>query len=120
MWVAVIIRESLVTFRGLALQISGCESLFLKLSSQDQLALLLVYQPPCCKQTPCMRSSLLSVEFPRLMVLGDFNLSSLGLSSEVAQEFMATMMAMGLSQIIMGLTLDSSHMPDMIFREMSV
>lgn len=41
--VAVIIRESPVAFRSFAPQISGCESLFLKLDLRDQLALLLAY-----------------------------------------------------------------------------
>lgn len=46
------------------------------------------------------------------MVLGDFNLPSLGLDSETAQEFMA---AMGLSQIILGPTLNCGPTSDMIF-----
>lgn len=38
--------------------------------------------------------SITVVEFPRLMVLGDFNLPSLGMDLELAQEFLAAMTAM--------------------------
>lgn len=38
--VAIVIRESFVAFRGIAPQISDCETLFLKIGSRDI--------PPCC------------------------------------------------------------------------
>lgn len=79
---------SVLAFRGLALQVSGCEILFLKLDSWDQLGLLLLYQPPCCMATflPELLEAIsgLAVEFPRLMALGDFKLPSLGLALEAA------------------------------------
>lgn len=46
------------------------------------------------------------MDLARHMVLGDFNLLFLGMGTEVAQEFMATIIAMGLFQIIQGLTQD--------------
>lgn len=49
------------------------------------------------------------------MVLGDFNLPSLGAASEATQEFMASMVAMGLSHIITDPTQGSGHTPDLIF-----
>lgn len=73
----------------------------------------LVYQPLCCVATTLPDP--LVVEFPRLMVLGAFELPSLGATSEEAQEFTASMAALGLSQIILGLTQDSDHTPGMIF-----
>lgn len=57
----------------------------------------------------------LALEFPRSMVLGDFNLPFPGLALEVAQEFMIIMAAMGLSQITSSPTQDSSHMTNTIF-----
>lgn len=42
----------------------------------------------------------MAVEFSSLMILGDFRLPSLREGSETAQEFMASMRAMGLSQVI--------------------
>lgn len=55
------------------------------------------------------------MKFPRLLVLGYFNLLSLGQDSETAQNFMASMIAMGLTQVIHGLTQDSGHTVDVVF-----
>lgn len=57
----------------------------------------------------------LVMEFSRLVLLRHFNLPSLGLRSEVAQEFMVTMMTIGLSQIIQNPRKDSGSMPDLMF-----
>lgn len=57
----------------------------------------------------------LSVVFSRLMVLGDFILPSLGQMSEAAQEFMASMIVLGLFQVILGLTGDNGLTLDFIF-----
>ncbi|KAK9396605.1 RNA-directed DNA polymerase from mobile element jockey-like [Crotalus adamanteus] len=100
--VVVIARKSLSP-RGIpAPEVVGCESLLLKLGSRVQLGLLLTYLPPSCVATalPALLESVagLAVEFPRLIVLGDFNLPSLGDRSEAAQEFMASMATMDLTQ----------------------
>lgn len=100
--------------------VSGCEIQYLKLGSQDQLGVLLLYQSPCCIATSLLELLeailQLAMEFSRLMILENFNLLSLVLVSEVAQEFMTTMVAMGLTQIISDPAQDSSHMLDMIFK----
>lgn len=43
------------------------------------------------------------------MVLGDFNLPSLGMGYEVVQEFMAALRTMGLSQVTQNQTQGSDH-----------
>lgn len=53
--------------------------------------------------------------FLRFMVLGDLKLPSLEGGSEVAQEFMADMAGMGLSQIIQSLIWDSGNIFDLVF-----
>lgn len=70
---------SLLQILGNVLQVPICEILFLKLDSRNQLGLLGLYQPPCCIAT---------------------TMPSLRAGPEVAQEFIATMIAMGLSQVI--------------------
>lgn len=61
------------------------------------MGLLLLWHPSCCLATSLSgllgSISGLLVEFPRLMVLEDFTLPSLGLGSEVVWEFMAPMTA---------------------------
>ena len=47
--------------------------------------------------------------------MGDFNLPSVGESSVVAREFMASMTAMDLTQVIQGPTHEGGHTPDLIF-----
>lgn len=54
----------------------------------------------------------LMVDFLRLMVLGNINLLSLGIGSEAAWKFMATMC---LSQVIQGQIHNRSHMFDLVF-----
>lgn len=95
------------------------QTLFLKMGSQDQLGLLLTLQPPCCIAMSLPKSleaiSGISILFLKRMVLNDFSLPSLSLASEVAQEFMISMMVMGLPQIITYPIWNSGHMPDLIF-----
>lgn len=47
--IAVVIQKSLLTIRGHAPQVSGFETLFLKLMGFGDF--LLFYQPPCCIAT---------------------------------------------------------------------
>lgn len=83
---------------------SACELLFFKLGSRNQLGFFPLYQSPCCIATSQPKlldfNPGLAVEFSRLMVLEDFNLPSLGVRSESAWEFLATLTAVGPSQII--------------------
>lgn len=53
-------------------------------------------------------------EFPSID-LGDFNLQSLGVESEVDWDFMETMTCMDLIQVIQGLTRNSGHTLDLVF-----
>uniref|UniRef100_A0A2D4H749 Endonuclease/exonuclease/phosphatase domain-containing protein n=1 Tax=Micrurus lemniscatus lemniscatus TaxID=129467 RepID=A0A2D4H749_MICLE len=79
---------------------------------------MLTYLPPSCIATalPVLEAVTgLAVEFPRLMVLGDFNLPSLGESSDAAQEFMASMTTMDLTQVVQGPTHRGGHMLDLVF-----
>ncbi|XP_070593886.1 uncharacterized protein [Erythrolamprus reginae] len=117
--VAIIARESLCLRRLIAPEIAGCESLLVKFNLGVQVGLFLTYLPPSCmsQALPVLLEEVagLAVEFPRLIVLGDFNLPSLGEASGLAQEFMATMTAMDLTQVVQGPTHEGWHAPDMVF-----
>lgn len=45
---AVVIWEILVVFRDAAQQITGCETLFVKLDSRDEIGMPVLHQHPCC------------------------------------------------------------------------
>lgn len=77
---SIIIWESLTAFRDAMPQVSGNETLFVKLDSKDQLQLLLESNFPQHLDS----TSGLAVELPRLMVLGHFNLPSLGMRLAVS------------------------------------
>lgn len=87
--VVIVIQESLTAIRGSAPQLLCCEILFLRVGSRDHLGLLILYQSPCY----CLSSwtARFVMEFPRIMVLGDFNLPSLKVGLEVAWEITETM-----------------------------
>lgn len=55
----------------------------------------------------------LPMVLPGFMILGAFNLFSLAVGLEVAQEFMATMTSMGLPQVLQSLTQNSTPTPDL-------
>lgn len=78
-----------MAFKDLAPQVSDCETLFLNLGSQKIIttvsASLLHGNFPSWSAGDHLGAGR---EFPRLMVLGDFNLPSLGSISEAAQKFM--------------------------------
>lgn len=98
--VLIVIHDSLMALRGDAPQVTECETVFIMLGSMNQLSLLLLYQSHYCTATslPGLFDSIsqLAMELLNLMILGDFNLPSLGVESEVDWEFMATMMATSL------------------------
>lgn len=93
--------------------------LFIKLGSRNHSELQLLYQPPSSTVAFLLElldyTSGLAVEFLRFIVLGNFNLPSIGMGSEVAQGCMATIMAMGLSQINQSLTWHNSHTLELVF-----
>ncbi|KAF7252318.1 Solute carrier family 22 member 7 [Varanus komodoensis] len=57
----------------------------------------------------------LVLKTPRMLVLGDFNLHAETGLTGVAQDFMASMTAMGLSQHVIGLTHEHGHTLDLVF-----
>lgn len=81
-------------------QVTECETVVIMLGSMNQLSLLLLYQSHYCTATslPGRFNSIsgMVMELLNLMILGHFNLPSLGVGSEVDWEFMATMMATSL------------------------
>lgn len=44
--IAMVIQDTLLAFKVAAPQITGCDILFVKLDSRDQLEMLVLYQPP--------------------------------------------------------------------------
>lgn len=106
----------LTAFRGVAPQVTGYETPFIKLGSRNQLGLLLSYQSPCCIAASLSRLfdfiSGLAVQFSRCMALG----TSICLSWNCdLRRATATVTAMCLSQTIQNLTKNSSHTLDLVF-----
>ncbi|XP_058024600.1 uncharacterized protein LOC131190994 [Ahaetulla prasina] len=91
----------------------------MKWGRRTQVVLLIMYLAPCCVTTalPELLELLagLAVETSRLLVMGDFNLPSTGVASSAAREFMASMMAMDLIQLIDGPTHVGGGILDLIF-----
>ena len=80
------------------------------LGSRDRLGILLVYRPPCCVPTVSLPElteavSDLVLRTPRLLVLGDLNIHAEAALTGAAQDFMAAMTTMGLSQCVIGPTM---------------
>ncbi|XP_058029092.1 uncharacterized protein LOC131193174 [Ahaetulla prasina] len=101
--VAVVIKEDLEPREATVPQIAGCESLYVRWGHRNQLGLLIAYLAPCCVTTalPELLEVLaaVAVETPRLIVMGDFNLPSVGLASTAAREFQASMTALDLIRV---------------------
>ncbi|KAF7239258.1 hypothetical protein EYD10_14085 [Varanus komodoensis] len=57
----------------------------------------------------------LVLKTPRMLVLGDFNLHAEMVLTGAAQDFMASMAAMGLSQHVIGPTHECGHILDLVF-----
>ncbi|KAF7242950.1 putative RNA-directed DNA polymerase from transposon BS [Varanus komodoensis] len=57
----------------------------------------------------------LVLKIPRMLVLGDFNLHAETVLTGAAQDFMASMAAMGLSQHVIGPTHERGHTLDLVF-----
>lgn len=85
--VLIVIQDSLMALRGDAPWVTECETVFIMLGSMKQLSLLLSYEFHYYTATslPGLFDSIsgLAMELPSLMVLGDFNLPSLGMESDV-------------------------------------
>ncbi|KAF7253354.1 Fibroblast growth factor receptor 2 [Varanus komodoensis] len=97
----------------------GLEGLYLVLGDRDRLGILLVYCALFCRTVslPELTEIIwdLVLRTPRMLVLGDFNLHAETGLTRAAQDFMASMMAMGLSQHVTGLTHECGHTLDLVF-----
>ncbi|KAF7251291.1 Dystrophin, partial [Varanus komodoensis] len=97
----------------------GLECLYLVLGDRDRLGILLVYRAPFCPTVSLPELteiiSDLVLRTPRMLVLGDFNLRAETGLTGAAQDFMASMTAMGLSQHVTGPTHERGHTLDLVF-----
>ncbi|XP_058039494.1 uncharacterized protein LOC131198648 [Ahaetulla prasina] len=117
--VAIIINEGLEPREITVPQIARCETLFVKWGLGMQVSLLIMYLAPCCvtETLPELLNAIarMAVETPRLMVMGDFNLPSVGGASTSAREFMASMAALDLTQLVNGPIHFRGNTLDLIF-----
>ncbi|KAF7252108.1 putative uncharacterized transposon-derived protein F52C9.6, partial [Varanus komodoensis] len=97
----------------------GLECLYLVLGDRDRLGILLVYRAPFCPTVslPELTDTVsdLVLRTPRMLVLGDFNIHAEASLTGAAQDFMASMTAMGLSQHVTGPTHERGHTLDLVF-----
>ncbi|KAF7235211.1 Vomeronasal type-2 receptor 26 [Varanus komodoensis] len=97
----------------------GLECLYLALGNRDRLGILLLYRTPFCPSValPELTEIIpdLVLKTPRMLVLGDFNLQAETVKTGAAQDFMASVMAMGLSKHVFGPTHECELMLDLIF-----
>ncbi|KAF7249282.1 Peroxisome proliferator-activated receptor gamma coactivator 1-beta [Varanus komodoensis] len=100
-------------------EVMWLECLYLVLGERDRLGILLVYRAPFCPAVSLSELtetiSDLVLRTPRMLVLGDFNLHAESGLTGVAQDFMASMTAMGLSQHVIGPTHERGHTLDLVF-----
>ncbi|KAF7244472.1 VWFA and cache domain-containing protein 1 [Varanus komodoensis] len=117
--VALVYRAS-ISLTGLPVPLRpGLECLYLVLGERDRLGILLVYRAPFCPAVSLSELtetvSDLVLRTPRMLVLGDFNLHAESGLTGAAQDFMASMTAMGLSQHIIDPTHERGHTLDLVF-----
>ncbi|KAF7247270.1 Netrin receptor UNC5B [Varanus komodoensis] len=117
--VALVYRAS-ITLTGLPVPSRpGLECLYLVLGDRDRLGILLVYRAPFCPTVslPELTETVsdLVLRTPRMLVLGDFNIHAEASLTGAAQDFMASMTAMGLSQHVTGPTHERGHTLDLVF-----
>ncbi|KAF7250183.1 putative RNA-directed DNA polymerase from transposon BS [Varanus komodoensis] len=97
----------------------GLECLYLVLGYGDRLGILLVYRAPFCPTVSLPELteivSDLVLRTPRMLVLGDFNLHAESGLTGAAQDFMASMTAMGLSQHVSAPTHEHGHTLNLVF-----
>ncbi|KAF7241018.1 RNA-directed DNA polymerase from mobile element jockey [Varanus komodoensis] len=117
--VALVYRASISLTGLLVPSRPGLECLYLVLGDRDRLGILLVYRAPFCPTVSLPELteivSDLVLRTPRMLVLGDFNLHAETDLTGAAQDFMVSMVAMGLSQHVIGPTHERGHTLDLIF-----
>ncbi|KAF7243612.1 Carbamoyl-phosphate synthase [ammonia], mitochondrial, partial [Varanus komodoensis] len=84
-----------------------------KIPWRSQAATSSRFQDPLPELTEIVLDLVLKT--PRMLVLGDFNLHAKTVLTGAAQDFMASMMAMGLSQHVIGPTHKCGHTLDLVF-----
>ncbi|XP_077778785.1 uncharacterized protein LOC144326208 [Podarcis muralis] len=117
--VALLIRED-CSFRALpSPAISSIECVGLMWGTKESLAIWLVYRPPSTPAATLL--DLLEVvagwalEFPNLLVLGDFKVHANATPSSQALDLVTSMATLGLSQFVLGPTHQAGHTLDLIF-----
>ncbi|XP_053151089.1 uncharacterized protein LOC128344612 [Hemicordylus capensis] len=122
--VAVIFRETLPVSRCPVRQSQNFECLSLRVGLRDRLGILLVYRPPRCTSVSLPELagvvSEVALGSPRLIVLGDFNVHAEAPLVGAAQDFMASMATMGLSQLVSGPTHVAGHTLDLVFADREI
>uniref|UniRef100_A0A803SN06 Reverse transcriptase domain-containing protein n=1 Tax=Anolis carolinensis TaxID=28377 RepID=A0A803SN06_ANOCA len=117
--VALVYRESIPLIRCPIPQSTLFECVHLRVSDRDRLGILLVYRPPRCTTVSLPELagvvSGLALESQRLLVLRDFNVHAETILTGAAQDFMASMATMGLSQVVSGPTHRAGHTLDLVF-----
>ncbi|XP_053145635.1 uncharacterized protein LOC128342394 [Hemicordylus capensis] len=115
-----VVYKSNISFTRIPVEVSDhIKCVYLSLGTRDRLGLLLVNQSSHCptesltEQTDLVSD--LALESSRLLVLGYFNVHFGTNLSGVAQEFIAAMRTMGLSQEVSGPTQIAVHMLDLVF-----
>lgn len=100
-------------------QSSNFECLYLLLGPQDRIGFLLIYCSPWCPTNylPELREAVsdLWLRAPRFAVLGDLDISAQTALAGAAQNFMAAMRVMGLSQTVMVSTHIACQIFDFVF-----
>lgn len=85
-------------------QMAGPECLLLMVGDHDRVGQLLVYQLTCCPAGYLLElADLVSdvmLQFPRLVVLGDFNINARAIVDRQAQDFLAIMRNLSLSHVL--------------------
>ncbi|XP_053154385.1 uncharacterized protein LOC128345841 [Hemicordylus capensis] len=122
--VAVIFRETIPVSRCPVRQSQNFECLSLRVGLRDRLGILLVYRPPRCTSVSLPELagvvSEVALGSSRLIVLGDFNVHAEAPLVGAAQDFMASMATMGLSQLVSGPTHVAGHTMDLVFADREI
>ncbi|XP_061476577.1 uncharacterized protein LOC133381454 [Rhineura floridana] len=117
--VAVVYRSSISLSKHHVHATTGLECLHLVLDQGDRLGILLVYRPPRCPTDSLTELtevvSAVLLRSPGLLVLGDVNIHAEATLFGAAQDFMACMTTMGLSQYVTGPTHVAGHTLDLTF-----
>ena len=97
----------------------GLEALHVLIEARDGIGILLGYRAPCdpAISLPELADfvSVARLEYPRLLVLGDFNIHAEVEVSGLALEFLETMASLDMSQYVNGPTHMGGHTLDLVF-----